>query len=251
MELPFEPDPLAPGPGLDCSASMGGPAAAPASQRAAFQALFCAPTTEVLTDSRHHPNRMSNGPCTRCPLHPPPPLQRPVALLRPLCLLPAVRGHWPHHSPRPGRAGPACELHRREPHATRPGCRHQDGAPAPRVLSARPWRPPWAGLLPPSRARHRQGLPGGRCPHAPAPAQGEQPLLPAQHQGLDRPWGRHQACRHLASPQGGQRGPSPSAHSSSTAGRKPNKAHWPLGLTMCSCHLLCLGKKQICPRAEN
>lgn len=38
------------------------------------------------------------------------------------------------------------------------------------------------------------------------PAQGEHPLLPAQHQGLDRPWVRHQACRHLAS-QGGQRGP--------------------------------------------
>ena len=71
MELPFEPDPLAPGPGLDCSASMGGLAATPASQRAPFQALFCAPTTEVLTDSRRRPNRMS-----RRALHPPPPCKK-------------------------------------------------------------------------------------------------------------------------------------------------------------------------------
>ena len=100
---------LAPGPGLDCSASMGGPAAAPAARRAPSQASFCAPTTAVPTDSRHRPNSMSDGPRTR---RPPRPSARPVALLRPLCLLPAVRGHRPHHGPRPGCARPARELHR-------------------------------------------------------------------------------------------------------------------------------------------
>lgn len=143
MELPLAPDPLAPGPGLDCSASMGVPAAAPAARRAPSQASFCAPTTAVPTDSRHHPNRVSDGPCTHRPPRPP---ARPVAPLRPLCLLPAVRGHRPHHGPRLGCAGPARELHRREPHATSPGCWHQDGAPAPRKLSARPQRPARAGL---------------------------------------------------------------------------------------------------------
>lgn len=66
------------------------------------------------------------------------PTPAPAPALRPLSP-PAVRGHRPHHGPRPGRAGPARELHRGEPHAASPGRRHQDGAPAPQMLSQLPW----------------------------------------------------------------------------------------------------------------
>ncbi|XP_059756744.1 uroporphyrinogen-III synthase isoform X1 [Balaenoptera ricei] len=108
----------------------------------------------------------------------------------------SIRGHWAHHSPRPGRAGPARELHRREPHAASPGRGHQDGAPAPRMLSRRPRRPPWAELplwaqrqvLPrPGGAGHRAGAPG-KPPHL--------TLLPRargnrrQHRGWAGPRGR-------------------------------------------------------------
>nr|XP_036867121.1 uroporphyrinogen-III synthase isoform X4 [Manis javanica] len=40
----------------------------------------------------------------------------------------SICSHWPHHSSRPGCPGPACELYCREPHATGPGRRHQEGA---------------------------------------------------------------------------------------------------------------------------
>lgn len=73
-------------------------------------------------------------------------LPSPPAPLRPSSP-PAVRGHRPHHRPRPGRAGPARELHRGEPHAARPGRQRQHGAPAPALLTRplggpRRWRAP-------------------------------------------------------------------------------------------------------------
>ena len=50
----------------------------------------------------------------------------------------------------------------------------------------------------------------------------EAPNWTSDGEGPDRPWGRHQAHRHLATPQGGQHGPLPGTHGSS-GGRKEAK----------------------------
>ncbi|XP_029056930.1 uroporphyrinogen-III synthase isoform X4 [Monodon monoceros] len=130
---------------------------------------------------------------------------RHVSVL-PSSVLP-VRGHWAHHSPRPGRAGPARELHRREPHAASPGRGHQDGAPVPWMLSQRPRRPPWAELplwaqgqvLPrPGGAGHRAGAPGKPPPHTSASRPGEPPPTPR----LGRDPGPRQAHVRLTSLRG-------------------------------------------------
>lgn len=102
------------------------------------------PRSGVLTD------RVPTGPAQVASCF----LLAPAGTLRPFSPLSAVCSHRPQHSARPGRPGPACELHGHQPHTSRPGCWHQDGAPAPELLSQPPRRPPRAGLLPPGRARY-------------------------------------------------------------------------------------------------
>ena len=271
MELRCEPDPLAPGPGADCSAFLG-PSHRPmrhAEPLSDFVLCSARPRPwQALIDSRPLLPRARAAGLARAAqadgeavkrrrlfaggragftsggvvsfisshvrshvltdrrqqaLLPP----RPAGALRPLCLLPAVRGHWAHHSPRPGRAGPARELHRREPHAASPGRGHQDGAPAPRMLSRRPRRPPWAELplwaqgqvLPrPGGAGHRAGAPGKPPPHTPAPRPGDPPPTPR----LGRGPGPRQAHMRLTSLHGVQLGPPPGARGSSGS-RKETK----------------------------
>ncbi|XP_059982569.1 uroporphyrinogen-III synthase isoform X2 [Lagenorhynchus albirostris] len=169
-----------------------------------------------------------------------------------------VRGHWAHHSPRPGCAGPARELHRREPHAASPGCGHQDGAPVPWMLSQRPQRPPWAELplwaqdqvlLRPGGAGHRAGAPGKPPPHTSASRPGEPPPTPR----LGRDPGPRQAHVRLTSLRGVQLGPPAGARGSCGSRRKSNKVPWPLLLTV-PCYLLSVVSVQSCvwrPRSEN
>lgn len=90
--------------------------------------------------------------------------------------LSAVRSHRPHHRPRPGRPGPACELHGREPHAASPGRGPPEGAPASPLLSGPPvavlgWGSPQArdsGLPPADRVRHSPPTPPCACVKPPA-----------------------------------------------------------------------------------
>lgn len=209
--------PLAPGPVWTALPPWGPGCRLPL--KAAFQALFCAPTTEVLTDSRHHPNRMSKQ-----ALHPGAPC---IHLLSKGLWLPAETplssscSLWPLAPPSHAwPQGPACVSCTAEAPRHTPWLPRQDGAPAPPRAECKAWRPPGLELLPPVEPGIGRGSRERPLPSCSCPCPRRTPPAPAQHQGLDRPWVRHQACRHLASPRVAKRGPSPSAHSSSAAGKE-------------------------------